>query len=319
MLMKTFYCLSFLSLLLGVQGVQGQNWVPNPSFEIYDTCPNSWAQVSYALGWDGVSISPDYYNTCSSTSSITPPFTGFGYQQPHTGNAFVGISTFDKYVSNAREIISTHLTSALQVGVKYFFAFYVNLGGVYTLGSNKTGLLFSTTPYSMQSPPPIKNFAHYYTNLIITDTLDWVKLSGSFVADSAYEYLMIGNFFTDINTDTIGIGPSIFNINSYYFIDDVCLSNDSMYVDSWTSLENLNQNDRIKIYPNPTSDLVYLKTITSIKEIALINNIGEIISLVKLDNKNSYTLSVADIPAGTYFLRFQFGDSYSNSIITVIH
>ncbi len=48
----------------------------------------------------------------------------------------------------------------------------------------------------------------------------WQKISGCFVADSAYQFLTIGNFFSDFETSyqktswNVSIGP-------YYLIDDV--------------------------------------------------------------------------------------------------
>ena len=51
--------------VLGVASVKGQNLVPNPSFELYDTCPNAQDQIEYATGWHKYSewlTTPDYFN-----------------------------------------------------------------------------------------------------------------------------------------------------------------------------------------------------------------------------------------------------------------
>jgi hypothetical protein len=58
-----------------------------------------------------------------------------------------------------------------------------------------------------------------YTTAIINDTADWTLVSGSFVADSAYQHIVLGNFFRNALTDTI---PSEIGIVlAYYLIDSV--------------------------------------------------------------------------------------------------
>jgi len=61
-----------------------------------------------------------------------------------------------------------------------------------------------------------------YTDSIITDTLNWILLEWNYIADSAYRYVYIGNFFDDYHTDTTVINAPIgqFGI-AYYFIDSI--------------------------------------------------------------------------------------------------
>jgi hypothetical protein len=58
---------------------------------------------------------------------------------------------------------------------------------------------------------------------VITDTANWTLVSGSFVADSAYRYIVLGNFFDDAHTDTVHFipGPSA---AAYYLYDAICVS-----------------------------------------------------------------------------------------------
>jgi len=301
-MMLRLLLLSLLCMLVFNPISAQQNLVPNPSFEEYDTCPTTWNQVSYATDWNGVRKSPDYFNTCSFTNGIYPPNTGFGYQQPHSGNAYVGLSTFDKYDPNYREIISNHLISSLEIGEKYFFSFYVNMGGQYTLGSNKIGVLFSTTPFSISSSPPLNNFAHYYWNDIITDTINWIKLEGSVISDSLYQYMMIGNFFTDENTDTVGIGLQTINTNSYYFLDDVCLSTDSMYCEVWTSVpEKVLNGKNISIYPIPAWKELQIENVPyDCTELQIINTSGQLVQTIRTIEDFKATIDISALPEGIY-------------------
>ncbi len=240
-------------LLLISNSLLGQNLVPNPDFEQFSICPNDINELSYCSLWSSYCKTPDYFNTCSPNSYISPPSCYFGFQYPHSGNAFAGFYTYGTWINNDRELIGTQLTSSLLIGQKYFFSFYINNGGIYptTVASNKVGVRFSTVPYSYNNPAPINNTAHFYCNDIITDTVKWTLIRGSFIADSVYNYIIIGNFFDDNNTDTLNLEPTN-NVFAYYFIDDVCVSTDSLYCENWVGVnEQSVKKEEITIYPNP--------------------------------------------------------------------
>jgi hypothetical protein len=296
----------------------GQNLVPNPSFEEYDTCPDTWSRVYYAVGWNNAGNSPDYFHTCSFQDAISPPLTGFGYQFPHTGAAYTGLSTYDRDLLNYRETIQTTLLSPLQAGVTYFFALYVNMGGMYTLGANKLGVLFSNINYSISTPAPVANFAHYYNTSIITDTSNWVKVSGSFVADSSYQFMSIGNFFDDSNTDTMGIGSV--NIDAYYFIDDVCVSTDSIYVAEWDGIQTSIPNridDLFSAYPNPASDELRIQSYNTSTNWVLVNEFNQVITQGK--HSKDFSIPVSNLSEGIYYIMFlDQGIKYSQKLV-IIH
>lgn len=64
----------------------------------------------------------------------------------------------------------------------------------------------------------MSNSAHVYSDSLLNDTANWVQIKGSFIADSAYQYVVIGNFFDDFNTDTLNCSSA-----SYAFIDMICV------------------------------------------------------------------------------------------------
>src|SRR5437764_856653 len=66
------------------------NLVPNPSFEIYDTCPDNASQVNRVINWFSCYTTPDYYNTCSSVMTL-PSYPPVFYQQPFDGNGIIGL------------------------------------------------------------------------------------------------------------------------------------------------------------------------------------------------------------------------------------
>ena len=207
--------------------IYGQlNLVPNPSFEQYSSCPSAGGQVSKATGWNSYNTS-DYFNLCASSSDLQVPQNIFGYQIPATGNAYCGFFSYYNG-DNYHEFLFAQLSTPLIINQKYFISFKVSPADRnFCVYSNKTGAKFFTTV-----PPNIllNNSAQFHTNNIITDTAGWTKVSGFFTADSAYKFISIGNFFTDGNTNIIDNNCN--NPLSYYFIDDVCLSTDSLLCNS---------------------------------------------------------------------------------------
>jgi hypothetical protein len=88
------------------------------------------------------------------------------------------------------------------------------------------GAKFSTDLFYCDST--MSNDAHVFETNIITDSLGWTRISGTFIADSAYSIIAIGNFFADSVTDTLKFFTDFLD-QSYYFLDDVCVSTDSIF------------------------------------------------------------------------------------------
>ena len=288
-----------------------QNLVVNPSFEIYTACPdNTGGDVYKATGWDTCKGTPDYFNTCASFSYFQVPINTLGFQYPAYGNAYCGFYTYDAS-SFYRECIIGSLTTPLTVSQKYFVSFKVSCADsnfIVSYATNKLGVRMSTT---LQHDVPINNQAHFYTNTIITDTSGWTRLSGSFIADSTYQYIMLGNFFDDTNTSTFNFQSG--NIG-YYYVDEVCLSTDSLYSSNYVT--GINENDhlnKINIYPNPASSILH------------INGLGQKSSVIKVfdsfgreitkeeTNQNFVSFNCSDWPPGLYII--QTKDSYHKILI----
>jgi hypothetical protein len=154
---------------------------------------------------------------------------------------------------------------------------------------------------------PFFNYSHIYTNTIISDTSNWTKISGSFVADSSYEYLVVGNFFENQYTDTLEF-PSVFGpFDSFYYLDDICVTTDSLYAQNWTTLSiNENQKNNISVYPNPTSDFFVIEADYSIDQIEICNNIGEIVMDKKYSlNEMKKVIDVSNLNRGVYILKIK--------------
>lgn len=251
------HCVPVLLLLVLIYGrLSAQtNLINNPGFENYISCPDSYNQIWFCDGWTGVpgcmntTDVADYFHTCSQTPGFFPPSVVSGYQFPHGGNAYCGIITTSLVVSDCNEYCQQQLLDSLIPGTKYSLSFYASLSGTsyFTLASNKLGALFTTYEINNSALFPTQNFAHIYTDTIITDTSGWYFFTGSFIADSAYKYITIGNFFDDAHTLTQSLTSGA--LYSMYFIDDVYLG-----VDTALSIkDNLSSEPVLTHYPNPNN------------------------------------------------------------------
>lgn len=294
-----------ISLLLLCYTSFSQNLVPNPSFEDYYSCPNSVGQADSCVGWSSFRITPDYLNTCADNSTnASVPYNIWGYQYPSTGNACMALQT--RFTPEAREYLGGQLSSSLIIGQKYYVSFKVNCafsGLAYANGAtNKIGVLFSTTPYSTSTPMPISNFAHVYTDSIITDTLNWTNIQGSFIADSTYNYIVLGNFFDDAHTDTIKLDATPGYFRATYYIDDVVVTTDSLLT---VHNEVHGEEFSFTVFPNPViNELnINLNNIHA-HSIIIYDSFGHSIYLNEIiPNQNSFNINVTQYPRGIYLLQ----------------
>ena len=220
-----------------------QNLVPNAGFEETDSCFLGLGHFPPGAGpnhWYSAYLTFDHLQSCLPHGSVNGlPLNTFTYQQPFEGNSCVGLFTYvDLSGQEQREWVMVPLVEPMVVGQTYYCSFRVNAGfggnaqyPTIWLANNNVGMLFTTYdrrwlagyPY-----PAALNTAHVLHPEVLTDTVGWTLVSGSFVADSTYQYLMIGNFFSNALTDTIHFAPDgdpwAWYPRGYSLIDAVCVS-----------------------------------------------------------------------------------------------
>jgi OOP family OmpA-OmpF porin len=289
----------------------GQNLVPNPSFENYTSCPHNYSEFNnYVSNWTVWKNNPDYWNACDTGPIASVPYNCGGYQQAASGSAYAGIHTFSAgglVNGGYKEYIGVQLTSPLIFGIKYYVTFKVsatfldsNCTTTCKTVNNKLGAFFSTIGYSFPSNQmPIPNFAKVYTNNIISDTANWTTIKGSFIADSAYQYVAIGNFFADSLTASFIMNPNGNYNLAYYYVDDVCVSTDSLTCNSTVGINEIKNNDELILFPNPFSDKL---TITSKTNQPLEITLFDITSqkLIQQQFTNSTTINTSHLSKGIY-------------------
>lgn len=226
-------------LLLASLRCEAQNLVPNPSFEEFDTCLyNCCFNVGdRPLYWNRWDQSPDYFHACAGDLAgvdtlMDVPWNGWTWQYAQDGEGYVGMTCFEP--NDFRELVGAPLLEPLVVGQTYYVSFWVNTA---TEGSywwarwacNNQGVLFTMHEHLWSGntgagPEFIpRNYAQVHHPTVLTDTANWTHVSGSFVADSAYQYIVLGNFFDNAHTDTVHLNAQP-SLAAYYLYDAICVS-----------------------------------------------------------------------------------------------
>jgi len=301
---------------------RAQNLVPNPSFEDTLGCPHGVPDLDgKCQDWHSFRGTPDYFHTCSNNEGF---YNSWGYQAAHIGQAYAGFATYQVTVRNSAEQLGAQLSSSLIVGIKYYLSFYVSpaFNYLYTnIATNKMGARLTTYQYSNPSGSgTMPNTCMVKTDSIVKDSLSWFKVFGSFTADSAYEYIIIGNFFDDAHIDTLNLPYQVVPQAAYYYVDDVCLSTDSIYCQTWTGLaQYINSKNLITIYPNPASNEAFIKSTDPIEFIQIINSLGQSVTAVVGNNEVKLIISVSDLKPALYYLRIKTKNGIYNSPLNIIH
>lgn len=215
------YKLLCIGLLLSYF-TNAQNLVSNPSFESYNSCPNSGGQLSYANFWyNPTDAFPAYFNSCSNPSSVGVPQNGAGFQLSKSGNGYVAIIALQLGDSDISYIQGT-LSDSLQKDSTYCISFFVSLTDDANSAISTMGIYISDTSFQISTTanltfvPQIESPATQYLN----DTANWMLVSGIYTAHGGERYITIGNFhsISEGNYIYFGNGESAY---AGYYIDDV--------------------------------------------------------------------------------------------------
>ncbi|MEI2758777.1 MAG: T9SS type A sorting domain-containing protein [Bacteroidia bacterium] len=302
-------CLFFLSK------ADAQNLVLNPSFEDTIACPTTTAIPMQCEYWYTANIgSPDYFSEqpdifCG-TSPV--PLSNVGFQYARTGVAYVGLApfvstTFPSF-ANRREYIGGILSDTLKQGHEYCVSFYVSVAEKLKYVVDGIGLFLSTdsaVDYTINTNlsfvPQISN----PSGNIIYDTLNWMQISGTYIANGGEKYFTIGNFNDDTNTLVDSTSGTI--MGAYFFIDDVSV------IDCTVGINEVNDNlSSGKLYPNPARTAVYYESELNDNEnglLELYDMLGNKLSAYTLNHgKNKITIETSGYARGVYMVKVNITD-----------
>jgi len=278
--------------------VSAQNLVPNPSFEDISQCPFGVNQFNLANQWFVSSGTPDLFNGCSN-NFLGVPVNVRGHQDAVEGIGYAGIITYVINDSNYREIIGTTLIQSMIVGQKYYISLFVSLSDTNILScvTNNFGVRFSNQLYTISNPIPIDNNSSIFSNQLISNQEIWTVIRGSFVADSSYLHLYLGNLFDDINTDTTNCELPNSYI-SYYYLDQICVSTDSLDCVLYTAIHTSNTtiNNFGYITVNHDEINIHPRFLNTHYEYEIVNLYGQAVIMKNYNSSND--ISISEISTG---------------------
>lgn len=237
-------------LLVCISGVvyAQSNLVSNGNFEAYGQCPynltDSLDVVNYARAWKRPTLGKSfYYNSCSPKyTGLSVPYNWVGTRGAKSGNGYMGLCAYREPVPGAdpgfrREYIQTELLKPLKSGRKYYFEMYVSRADSGLLGYavKNLGALFTPTAISRNDSNEFTNAPQVESKTFLVDKVNWIKVSGSFIATGGERFLTIGRFGGDDPGQLLSINGGQAK-QAYYYIDDVKL------IDSCSAFDSVVEN-----------------------------------------------------------------------------
>ena len=301
-----FYIITVLFLLVVLNSL-AQNLVPNGDFETYTECPDGLDQLIQANGWKPYRNTPDYFNGCDETQLVGTPLNLMnGFQEPLSGEGYGGLIAMT--YNNGREIMGIELSEPLNIGEEYYIEFYWSrtFGGFAhsncNCASSHLGALLTTEGFdNILNPISHDNFAHVYETDVMIDSTNWNLISGWITADEAYTHIAIGDFFDldSNNVDFLSTDPNEVALNTYYYIENVCVSQNPADCGLVSNNNHLAaNNEKLEIYPNPTTEKINVKTESLVENISVIDINGKEV----LTSSSNISIDVSGLTNGMYIL-----------------
>lgn len=194
-----------------------------------------------ARPWRSAYDSPRLFCGCGITSTRKPG-NDFRHIVPASGQNYAGYHVYYSRVEGRpdddhpqRDIISVKLCDSLSIGVRYYASFKIILAtngqptpfSHHGMKLTTKSLVYGPLGAGSTTNSIISNFAHVYSDKPVGDSIGWTTIKGSFIADSNYKYAYVGILFQS-SVAAVGQPKELISRGAYYYIDDVCLSTDSL-------------------------------------------------------------------------------------------
>jgi OOP family OmpA-OmpF porin len=294
------------------------NLVLNPSFEDTIECIYTGSQLGHLYHWSSPTnatpdaFSVDYCDVYLNSDIIAVPSNYWGYQQPRTGNNYAGFYFLLDNDYPDREYIQVHLSEKLKPNIVYCVKYYVSMCDAQScLAIRGFEAYFSTDSIYVEGSPPVFPIltlpAQISVDTLVSDSINWVEISGYFMAQGDEEYMLIGNFKPQNQVQRIIINDDLLNKGAYYYIDDVSV----FECDSTVGIEENGINNKFKIYPNPANEQILieykLNTPTDFK-LTLYDVLGNVVYQelrVKAYGSYSINIPITNLTSGIYITQIE--------------
>jgi len=242
--MKCFLAFILLFLLQTNKLYAQYNLVRNYSFEDSVVCPSLGNNPLPTPWYMPTSFQNGaFLHSCSLDMYAGVPYNWVGtisFQYAKSGIGYAAIEAMPIFFFNGRLYLQQKIKSILLANKCYYGEFWISLHNPCKLACNNIAMLLTDTAVSVDTNNypsgigliPANPQIFNYGNPVITDTLNWVKISGVFTAQGGEQYITIGNFKDDDSTTTIMVNNSSETANkASYYVDDIHLIPlDSMFL-----------------------------------------------------------------------------------------
>jgi outer membrane protein OmpA-like peptidoglycan-associated protein len=212
---------------------EGENLVPNGSFESIGKKPKRLGKIESATGWvSPTGVRADLF-VDTKVEEISVPDNIYGRETAHEGENYAGLTGYSYNNKVPRSYMMTKLESPMKKGMTYCVKMYVSLSEASKYASNNVGVHFSKkalgtdSKVSMILEPSVVHRENDYETM--SARFDWTEVCGVYVAKGGEKYIALGNFSSnedtryermkkDNGTKDIKVQQVV---AAYYYVDDV--------------------------------------------------------------------------------------------------
>lgn len=228
----------------GSLNVLSQNMVVNSTFE--GKCVHSgYAQIGKANGWsDANGGTVDLFDKEKAKCKNSPnavPQNYMGYQASGDGQNYAGIVAYyddgtafdsssainlgEQGYKRYTEYLQGELREPMVAGAVYQVSFRVSLADKSGRAVSCLGALLTSQKVEQKNNSFLNLTPQFISHRVITDSVNWVTLSGSYIASGGEKFLTIG-CFKDEQFEVVTVVPEDKNDSrkAYYYLSEVSVT-----------------------------------------------------------------------------------------------
>jgi hypothetical protein len=164
-------------------------------------------------GWTAIDSSKNAFLPFSIGAPFNnAPGPSFDFQFPRSGTKFIGATVYCHHSTcpdSSRSYPRNRLRELLKQGKTYCAQFYVNVRNESPFGISDYSILLAGP--EIDTIELCNRPLHYlqpqvsFSGAPVVDTLGWTAVNGTFVAQGFEKYLVLGNFSSNLATNTVAI------------------------------------------------------------------------------------------------------------------
>jgi hypothetical protein len=214
--------------------------VRNGSFEDINKTPNTYDQITFAVGWKNVTLAlSELFDPKAPAKTVGIPNNDYGAMEPFEGERYAGFMGWKDDVrldmnaidreelfkpgwNSYSEYLQGELIMPLVKGAMYEVTFRVALAG----NSDRTimgiGAFFWKDPEAYRHRKFMEEIPDVYMEEMITERGKWVEVKGTFKAEGGEKAIVIG-VFPYVGLESQRIIEGYDNRYAYYYVDGISL------------------------------------------------------------------------------------------------